>query len=520
MAQSNRSEFLPDLSDAFKDWKEREALAEAMIPLIGTLYRNNVVCYCYGRALYNQSVTDIMKTHRYVRQVAQNELSEFESFPIVEAMSRLDLGPCHVDVGKLTTGWMKLQEQSDEKIDATEYVKERSRKVIGRHVKPIEAPQDVVLYGFGRVGRILARLLIEKTGGGDQLRLRAIVVRKSSGNDLEKRASLLRRDSVHGPFRGTIRVDEDNHCFIMNGNVVHVIYANDPSRIDYEQYDIRNALIIDNTGAWRDEGGLSQHLRSNGVARVIVTAPGKGNIKNIVSGVNSDQVSDLDTILSAASCTTNAIVPILYSIHNQYGIEHGHMETVHAYTPDQNLIDNYHKKERRGRSAPLNLVITETGASKAVASLLPDLKGRLTGNAIRVPTPDVSLAILNLTLSKSTNKLQVNNYLRDQAIHSSLQRQIDFVDAPEFVSSDFIGNRHACIVDGHATIVDGGNRVVLYIWYDNEFGYCCQVIRVVQKWAGIAYPLIPDDVEKTGFDRVDLAGHGQVANGSDVSIEH
>ena len=491
---------LPHLDDYFPDWKEREALAEAMIPLIGRLYRNNVVTYCYGRALHNQSVTDIMRTHRYVRQVAQNELSEFESFPIIEAMSKLDLGPSHVDVGKLAVRYMERMEAGTRQMPL-EYAREACASVIGRKTPPIEKPQDVVLFGFGRIGRLLARLLIEKTGGGDQLRLRAVVVRPTRGDDVRKRAALLRRDSVHGAFQGTIRVDEENSCIIANGNVIRFIYASDRSAIDYRAIGIDNAILIDNTGAWRDEAGLREHLASPGISRVMLTAPGKGAIKNIVSGINSHEVSDADTILSAASCTTNAIVPVLKAVHDHWGIEHGHMETVHAYTPDQNLIDNFHKKARRGRSAPLNMVITETGASDAVAKLLPALKGRLTGNAIRVPTPNVSLAILNLTLERSITHEEAIDFLRDTALNSSLQRQIDFTGSPEVVSSDMIGNRHACCVDGGATIVDD-NRIVLYVWYDNEFGYSCQVVRVVQKWAGIRYPLIPDDVARTGFEEM------------------
>lgn len=472
-----------------------------MIPLIGELYRRNVVVYCYGRPLYNKSVTDIMETLRFVRQILGNELSEFESHPMLEALSQLDLGPSHIDLGKLTVEHMELSEANGVNGQAPSYLEfatEQCASVIGRDIKPLSEPQDVVLYGFGRIGRLLARLLIEKTGGGDQLRLRAVVVRKGASNDLIKRASLLGRDSVHGKFRGTIRIDEENNCLIANGNVVRIIYSNDPSSVDYVQYGIRNALVIDNTGAWRNEEGLSQHLRAKGVDRVIVTAPGKGNIKNIVSGINSHLPLHDDKILSAGSCTTNAIVPVLKAMNDYYGIRHGHMETVHAYTPDQNLTDNFHKKDRRGRGAPLNLVITETGATKAVASLLPELEGKLTGNAIRVPTPNVSLAILHLTLKRVTELGAVNHFLRDTALFSSLQRQIDYISAPEVVSSDFIGNRHACVVDGGATIVDG-NNVVLYIWYDNEYGYCCQVIRVVQKWAGISYPLVPGDVARTGF---------------------
>jgi glyceraldehyde 3-phosphate dehydrogenase len=487
---------LPSLDDYFPDWKEREALAEAMIPLIGRLYRANVVCYCYGRAMYNQSVTQLMKTHRYVRQVAQNELSEFESYPILEAMADLDLGPSHIDVGKLTTKFMEESESSG--ITPSDFVKRECAEVIGHHSPPLPEPQDVVLYGFGRIGRLLARLLVEKTGSGQQLRVRAIVVRKGSDDDLIKRASLLRRDSIHGSFQGTLRTDEENQCIIANGNVIRVIYANNPAEVDYESYGIHNAIIIDNTGAWRDEEGLGEHLKSKGAAKVILTAPGKGAIKNVVSGVNSGIIEPADSILAAASCTTNAIVPPLKAMNDQFEIVHGHMETVHSYTNDQNLIDNYHKKNRRGRGAPLNMVITETGASSAVTKLLPELDGKLTGNAIRVPTPNVSLAILNLTLGRGTSLEEVNEYLRYCALHGSMQRQIDFTTSPEVVSSDLVGNRHACVVDAGATIVKD-NRVVLYVWYDNEFGYACQVVRVVQKWAGISYPLIPQDVDQMGF---------------------
>ncbi len=488
---------LPSLDDYFPDWKQREELAEAMIPIIGKLYRKNVVTYCYGRALYNQSVTSLMKTHRYVRQVARNELSEFETYPILEAMAGLDLGPSHIDVGKLTSQFM--EETGNGAGDADAFVRRECAEVIGRHVPPLEQPQDVVLYGFGRIGRLVARLLIEKTGSGHQLRLRAVVVRPSGAkDDLIKRASLLRRDSVHGAFQGTIRVDEDHQCIIANGNVIRVIYSNDPAEVDYTAYGIDNAIIVDSTGAWRDEKSLSRHLEAKGADRVVLTAPGKGNIKNIVSGVNSELISSEDRIIAAASCTTNAIVPILKAVNDEFEIVHGHLETVHAYTNDQNLSDNFHSKNRRGRAAPLNMVITETGASEAVVKLMPEMAGKLTGNAIRVPTPNVSLAICNLSLGRSVTVGELNDYLRWVALHSRLQRQIDFTTSPEVVSSDFVGNRHACIVDGEATLVDD-NRCVLYVWYDNEFGYSCQVVRIVQKLAGISYPLIPSDVASTGF---------------------
>jgi glyceraldehyde 3-phosphate dehydrogenase len=485
---------LPSLDDYFPDWKEREALAEGMIPIIGQLYRSNVVVYCYGRAMHNQSVTQLMKAHRYVRQVEKNELSEFETYPLLETMAKMDIGPCHIDLGKLATKYMTEADGNS----VHDFVLRECKSVLGVKTPPIEKPQDIVLYGFGRIGRLLARLLIEKTGGGGQLRLRAIVVRRGSDDDIVRRASLLRRDSIHGSFQGTIRIDEENECIIANGNVVRVIYASAPGSIDYTQYGINDAIVIDNTGAWRDKEGLSEHLKSKGTKRVILTAPGKGSVKNIVSGLNTGDITAEDHVLAAGSCTTNAIVPVLKAMNDNFDIVNGHMETVHSYTNDQNLIDNYHKKNRRGRGAPLNMVITETGASSAVVKLLPELEGKLTGNAIRVPTPNVSLAILNLTLSRETTEDEVREFLRNTALHSSLQRQIDFTTSPEVVSSDLVGNRHACVVDGEAIIVKD-NRAVLYVWYDNEFGYACQVVRVTQSLAGIAYPLIPEDVVKMGF---------------------
>ena len=168
----------------------------------------------------------------------------------------------------------------------------------------------------------------------------------------------------------------------------------------------------------------------------------------------------------------------------------GHVETVHSFTNDQNLLDNYHKSDRRGRSAPLNMVITETGAASAVAKALPDLKAPITGSSIRVPVPDVSIAILSLRLGRETTREEVLDYLRDVSLTSPLKRQIDFTTAPDAVSSDFIGSRHASIVDAGATKVDGDNAI-LYLWYDNEFGYSCQVIRVVQHVSGVEYPTYP-----------------------------
>ncbi|MDO7912347.1 glyceraldehyde-3-phosphate dehydrogenase [Pseudomonas monteilii] len=471
------------------EWIDREALAEAMIPLIGQLYRNNnVVSSIYGRSLINRSVISILKAHRFARhrQSDEAELSVHETFPLLKAMSELKLGAASVDLGKLAN---KFKREGNGR-NAEQFVREELADVVGQQSTAASKGTDVVLYGFGRIGRLLARILIEKTGGGDGLRLRAIVVRKGADNDLVKRASLLRRDSVHGPFDGTIVVDEANNTITANGNLIQVIYSNDPTTVDYTQYGIQNALLVDNTGKWRDAEGLGQHLKCPGVDRVILTAPGKGALKNIVHGINHGEITADDKIVSAASCTTNAIVPVLKAVNDQYGIVNGHVETVHSFTNDQNLIDNFHKGSRRGRAAPLNMVITETGAATAAAKALPVLKGKLTGNAIRVPTPNVSMAILNLNLEKATTREEINEYLRQTAMHSELHKQIDYVSSQEVVSTDFVGSRYAGVVDAEATI-SNDNRVVLYVWYDNEFGYSCQVVRVMEDMAGVNPPAFP-----------------------------
>lgn len=341
---------------------------------------------------------------------------------------------------------------------------------------------DVVLYGFGRIGRILARLLMSRPAAESGLQLKAIVVRPAGEGDLAKRASLLERDSVHGWFNGSVQVDTTNNGIIVNGRFIKVIYASDPSEVDYTAHDINDAIVIDNTGKWKDEAGLGKHLASKGVKKVLLTAPAKGEIKNIVYGVNHDTIGS-DTIVSAASCTTNAITPTLKVLHDEYGIVHGHMETIHAFTNDQNLVDNHHKADRRGRAAPLNMVMTSTGAASAVSKAIPELKGKLSGNAIRVPTPNVSLAILNLNFEKSVGDAKaINAFIQSKAQSEQWQAQIDYSDSPEAVSTDFVGSEKVAIFDAKATIATD-NRATLYVWYDNEMGYSTQVIRVAEEMA-------------------------------------
>ncbi|WP_286267299.1 glyceraldehyde-3-phosphate dehydrogenase [Thalassotalea atypica] len=468
-------------------WQERQTFAENMQPIIGQLFRNKgIEITVYGRPLLNASAIDIIKAHKSVALHEDSKLRLRESFPFVEALSKMSLSPARIDVGKLAYRYLFQGGANDLSIE--QYLEKELTDVA--KASAANEQQDVVLYGFGRIGRILARLLIESTGPSSKLNLRAIVIRPGKDGDLEKRASLLRRDSIHGAFNGSITIDEENKVIKANGAFIKVIYASSPSEIDYTEYGINNALVVDNTGIWSDEDGLGQHLQSKGVGKVLLTAPAKGDIKNIVYGVNQDMILAEDKIVSAASCTTNAITPVLKAINDKFGIKNGHVETVHSYTNDQNLIDNYHKSPRRGRSAPLNMVITSTGAAKAVAKALPELKGLLTGNAIRVPTPNVSMAIMNLNLKSSTDRDGLNDYLRHMSLNSDLQNQIDYTASTEIVSTDLVGSRFAGVVDSQATIVDE-DRAVLYVWYDNEFGYSCQVVRVMNEMTGINVPTLP-----------------------------
>ena len=490
--QSTRRQnrILPE--DSFGDWKWREGLAELMVPIVGGLYRDGINILIYGKSLVNQSPVEIMRAHRFARQSDDNELSELETFPILQYLDTLSITDCEIDIGELAVRFHNFSNLKNDSSGLSEYINNELSDVVNSESdRPIK-PKDIVLYGFGRIGRLVTRMMIQNTGPGNYYRLRAIVIRKAGDDDIYKRASLLSRDSVHGPFDGTVRVDEDKSTLVINGNPVKVIYASSPAEVNYTDYDIESPLVIDNTGVWRDFDGLSKHIESN-ASQVLLTAPGKGDIKNIVYGVNDDILEDSDQIISAASCTTNAIVPVLKVINDNYGIDGGHIETVHSYTNDQNLIDNFHKGDRRGRGAPLNMVITSTGAVQAVGKAIPELANKLTGNAIRVPTPNVSLAILSLVLNVNVDKDDINNYLKSMAFHSKYRESLGFVNSPEIVSTDFYSSPFASIIDSQATITSG-KRVTLYCWYDNEYGYSKQVINLAKKIAGISLQRLPKPI--------------------------
>ena len=475
-------------SDAYlADYLNEQTLAEKMIPTVGMMYREmGVIISVFGRKLMNSSTIDIIKAHRLGQKMVGQTLKLETTTEVLSVLQKMNLGVSRIDIGMLAFNYSQLSgEQSLE-----DYLNSAVDSANHGKISLLDKPQDVVLYGFGRIGRILARLLIERTTAGNKLRLRAIVVRSKGDGDLEKRASLLRRDSIHGPFNGSIRVDHENSAIIANGNYIKVIYAGSPEDIDYTSHGIDNALIVDNTGVFKDEAALSRHLIPKGASKVLLTAPAKGEIKNIVYGVNHKDIEPFDTIVCAASCTTNAITPVLKVMNDKFGVINGHVETVHSYTNDQNLIDNYHGADRRGRSAPLNMVLTSTGAAKAVAKALPELEGKLTGNAIRVPTPNVSMAVIKLNLEKAATREEINDHVRLVSLDSGLRDQIAYSSSTESVSTDFVGTPEPGIFDSVATISQD-NSCVLYVWYDNEFGYSTQVLRVMREMVGMHIPQVP-----------------------------
>ena len=456
---------------------DRRKATTEFIKIISDLWYDKAIeVVLFKNQVIDKNVSEIINLHEYAGEFVQKPISIFDSVELLRAINDIKLPPAKLDIGKLT---YEFHSQDNNHHDVKAFIVDKLKEA--NESKEIK-PKDVVLYGFGRIGRLLARELMSRTGKGNQLRLRAIVTRGAiSPEVLEKRAALLRTDSVHGQFSGTVDVDAEKNALIINGTTVHIISANAPENIDYTAYGIYNALVIDNTGAFRDEKALSRHLEAKGANRVLLTAPGK-EVPNIVHGVNqNDYNPDKTKIFSAASCTTNAITPILKVIDDSLGIKKGHLETIHAYTNDQNLVDNMHSKYRRGRSAALNMVITETGAGQAVAKALPSLKGKLTSNAIRVPVPNGSLAILNLEVKRKTSVEAVNTILKKYALEGDLVEQIKFSLSNELVSSDIVGASAPSIYDSKATIVSGdGKNMVLYIWYDNEYGYSHQVIRLAK----------------------------------------
>ena len=449
-----------------------------LISSIGHLmYEKSIELVLFRNPLVDKGISEILKLHKKAKTLNSNHVNIHDTASLAAELVKLNIAPSKLDIGKLAIEWNEEKSNFNSK---TDFLSNKLADFNDSENHNI-TPKDVILYGFGRIGRLAARELIKQAGKGQQLRLRAIVTRSVTEDTIIKRAALLTNDSVHGEFDGNVEVDIESKALIINGQIVKLIEAKNPEDIDYTAYGINDALVIDNTGVFSDKEALKRHMQAKGVSKVLLTAPGK-EVPNIVYGINEDELDlEKEDIFSAASCTTNAIAPILYTIENTLGVVKGHIETVHAYTNDQNLLDNMHKKPRRGRSAAVNMVITSTGAGKAVTKVVPSLKDKLTANAVRVPTPNGSLAILNLNVDKETSVDQINEIIRKAALEGALVNQIKYENDPELVSNDIIGNICCSVFDSNATIVSHDKKnIVLYVWYDNEFGYTKQVIRLAK----------------------------------------
>jgi glyceraldehyde-3-phosphate dehydrogenase type I len=328
----------------------------------------------------------------------------------------------------------------------------------------------VGLSGFGRIGRDVVRAYFED--GVDEFELVAI----NASGDLNTLAHLFKYDTVYGKFDGTIEVAEDG--FIINDRKVKVVAHRDPSEIPWKELGVE--LVIDSTGAFRDREGLSKHIDA-GAKKVIVTAPAKGEDITLVLGVNDgDYDASKHNIISNASCTTNCLAPVAKVMLDNFNIKKGLMTTIHAYTGDQQLLDKRHKDLRRARAAAENVVPTTTGAAKAVALVLPELKGKLSGFAIRVPVPTGSLVDVTFELEENVTAEQVNKVLKE-ASEGEMKGILGYSEEP-LVSSDYVGDKRSSIVDALSTMTID-NMVKIVSWYDNEWGYSERVLDLTKKVA-------------------------------------
>lgn len=325
----------------------------------------------------------------------------------------------------------------------------------------------VGINGFGRIGRDVARILLEEDHGLELVHINA-------SGDLDDLRHLFKYDSLYGKFTKDIKVDGDG--FDIEGHKVHFTQFRDPAEIDWSEHGVE--IVIDSTGAFKDMEGLGKHLKGS-VKKVILTAPGKGLDNTIVMGVNCETYKPEQNIISNASCTTNCLAPVAKVIEDTFGIEKGMMTTCHAYTGDQMILDKRHKKDRRrARAAALSMVPTTTGAAKAVAEVIPELKGKLNGYALRVPTPTVSVVDVVLELKKPATVEEVNAALK-KASENEMKGILGFSDE-ELVSIDYQGDPRSSIVDSKLTMMMGDNMVKIVSWYDNEWGYSCRVVDLAK----------------------------------------
>lgn len=326
----------------------------------------------------------------------------------------------------------------------------------------------VGINGFGRIGRLVFRRAME-VGGFDFVGINDLTDAKTLGH-------LLKYDSVHGQFKGTIKVQGNN--LIVNGDKIKISAERDPKNLNWGE--LGADVVVEATGIFATQEACMVHI-NNGAKKVILTVPGKGEVDaTIVLGVNDKTLKAKHKVISNASCTTNCLAPMAKVLNDAFGIKQGFMTTIHAYTNDQRILDLPHKDLRRARSAAVSIIPTTTGAAKAVGLVIPELKGKLDGMAMRVPVPDGSITDFVAVLNKNTTKEEVNAAFK-KASKSSLKGILEYTEDP-IVSADIVGNSHSNIFDSLSTMVQG-NMVKVVGWYDNEFGYSCRVVDLIKKAA-------------------------------------
>jgi glyceraldehyde 3-phosphate dehydrogenase len=322
----------------------------------------------------------------------------------------------------------------------------------------------VAINGFGRIGRLVARAILSRTDHDLEL------VSINDLGDAQSNALLFKRDSVHGNWPGEVSVDGD--ALVIDGKRIAVTAERDPAKLPHAAQGVDIALEC--TGIFADKGKASAHLTA-GAKRVVISAPATGVDKTVVFGVNHDSLTADDIVISNASCTTNCLAPLAKVLHDALGIEKGFMTTIHSYTNDQNTLDQLHKDMRRARAAALSMIPTTTGAARAVGEVLPELKGKLDGSSVRVPTPNVSVVDLKFIAKKATTKEEVNGLLKAASESGPLKGVLGYSDEP-LVSIDYNGDARSSTVDSLETAVIDGTLVRVLSWYDNEWGFSNRMI--------------------------------------------
>jgi glyceraldehyde 3-phosphate dehydrogenase len=327
---------------------------------------------------------------------------------------------------------------------------------------------NIGINGFGRIGRLVFRRML-KTGGFNVLAINDVT-------DAKTLAYLLKYDSVHGKFDGTVTAEADG--IVVDGKKFKVLAEKDPSKLPWK--DLGVDIVIEGTGIFTSREKLQLHVNA-GAKKVLLTAPAKDEIDaTVVLGVNDSVLTGKEVFLSNASCTTNCLAPMVKVLHTNWGVDHGYMTTIHSYTNDQRLLDLPHKDLRRARAAALSIIPTTTGAARTVGKVIPDLKGKLDGFSLRVPTPDASITDFVAVLKKPATKEEINAAMK-QAAETSMKGILEYTD-DEIVSTDIIGNSHSCIFDSKLTMATG-TTVKVFGWYDNEWGFSCRVVDLLKKIA-------------------------------------